>query len=62
MTFTFEVDLDRTKLNQLTKYLCQRSFGSDVNVRTFRQTHTHTLNGPTALPATKVIVAYSIVR
>jgi len=40
MILTFELDLDRIKMNQLCKNLGQRSFNSRVIVRAQRHTHT----------------------
>jgi len=43
MTLTFELDLDRVKMNQRAKYLRQRSSNSKVIIPTRRHhTHTHT--------------------
>jgi len=38
MTLTFELDLDRVKLNQLAKCLGQSSFTSKVIILTHRRT------------------------
>jgi len=46
MTLTFGLDLDSFKLNQLTGYLLQTSFRSEVIARAHTQAHTHT--GPIA--------------
>jgi len=40
VTSTFELDVDRGKVNQHSKYLDQRSFDLEVIVRT----HTHTFH------------------
>ena len=40
MTLTFELDLYRVKLNQLAKYVSERSFCTKVVVGTLRHTHT----------------------
>jgi len=40
MTFTFEPDLDKVKLNHHAKYLGQRSFRSTVIMRAHKLTHT----------------------
>ena len=42
MTLTFELDLDRVKMNQQAKYLRQTSFRSKVIVQRHRYTDTHT--------------------
>jgi len=39
MTLTMEHNLDKVKLNQLAKYLGQRSFSSKVTARTHTDTH-----------------------
>ena len=39
MTLTFDHDLDRVKLKQQAKYLCQRLFSLNVIARTHRHTH-----------------------
>jgi len=50
MTLTFELDLDRVKMNHHAIYLGQKSFGSKVIARTHRHTHCHWHTGPFALP------------
>jgi len=52
MTLTFELDLDRVKLNQDIKYVGQRSLTSKSIVRTHRQTHIYTDIGSLKLSAT----------
>jgi len=42
MTLTFEHDIDYVKMNQLAKYLGQRSFSLKVIARTHRHTHSWT--------------------
>jgi len=50
MTLTFELDLDRVKMNHHAIYLGQKSFSSKVIARTHRHTHCHARTGPFALP------------
>jgi len=46
MTLTFEVDLDSVKMNQLAKYLGQRSSNSKVIVRIDTHAEPIALAGP----------------
>jgi len=43
MTLTFELNLERVKLDQCVKYQRQRSFRSEVIVRTYTHIHVRVL-------------------